>query len=46
MELYYYDLEWQQLELLPGEEIITSLEADRHLSIVYVLTNHSLYRIR
>ncbi len=46
MELYYHDLEWQQLELLPGEEIITSLEADRRLGIVYVLTNHSLYRIR
>jgi hypothetical protein len=46
MELYYHDLDWHQLELLPGEEIITSLEADRGLGIVYVLTNHSLYRIK
>ena len=46
MELYYHDLDWQKLELLPGEAIITSLESDRRLGMVYVLTNHSLYRIR
>lgn len=46
MELYYHDLDWQKQELLPGEESIVSLEADPRLGMVYVLTNHSLYRIR
>ena len=46
MELYYHDLEWHKHELLPGEEFIVSLEADSRLGILYVLTNHTLYRIR
>jgi hypothetical protein len=46
MELYYHDLDWHIQELLPGEESIVSLEADPRLGMVYVLTNHSLYRIR
>ncbi len=46
MELYYHDLDWHKQDLLPGEEFIVSLEADRRLGILYVLTTHSLYRIR
>ena len=46
MELYYHDLDWHKYELLPGEEFIVSLEADSRLGILYVLTNHTLYRIR
>ena len=46
MDLYYHDLEWKKLELLPGEEIIASLEADLRLGIIYVLTDKTLYRIR
>ena len=46
MELYYYDVDWNRMELLPGEPFITSLEADQRLGMVYVLTNHTLYRIR
>jgi hypothetical protein len=46
MELYYHDLDWHKHELLPGEEFIVSLEADSRLGILYVLTNHTLYRIR
>ncbi len=46
MELYYHDLDWHKHELLPGEDFIVSLEADNRLGILYVLTNHTLYRIR
>jgi len=46
MELYYHDLDWHKYELLPGEEFIVSLEANSRLGILYVLTNHTLYRIR
>jgi hypothetical protein len=46
MELYYHDLDWHKQELLPGEEYIVSLKADRRLGMVYALTHHSLYRIR
>jgi len=46
MELYYHDLDWHKHDLLPGEEFIVSLEADSRLGILYVLTNHTLYRIR
>lgn len=45
MDLYYYDLDWHKHELLPGEEFIVSLEADSRLGILYVLTNHSIYRV-
>ena len=46
MELYYHDLDWQKHELLPGEEFIVSLEADRRHGILYILSNHTLYRIK
>jgi hypothetical protein len=46
MDLYYFDLDWHKQDLLPGDEMITSLAADRRRGIVYVLTNHTLYRIR
>jgi hypothetical protein len=46
MELYFHNLEWHKLELIPGEEIIASLEADLRHGIVYVLTDKTLYRIR
>ena len=46
MELYYHDLDWHKHELLPGEEFIVSLEADRRHGILYVLSNHTLYRIK
>jgi hypothetical protein len=46
MELYYHDLDWHKHELLPGEDFIVSLEADSRHGILYVLTSHTLYRIR
>lgn len=46
MELYYYDLDWHKHELLPEEEFIVTIKADNRLGILYVLTNHSIYRIR
>jgi hypothetical protein len=45
-EVHFHDLEWRKLELLPGGEIVASLEADLRHGILYVLTDHSLYRIR
>ena len=45
-ELYYHDLDWAKLEIIPGEENIVSMKADRRNGILYVLTSHTLYRIR
>jgi len=45
-ELYYHDLDWHKHELLPGEEFLVSLEADSRHGILYILTSHTLYRIR
>ena len=45
-ELYYHNMEWQKLELLPDEDYIVSIKADRRNAIFYALSNRTLYRIR
>jgi len=44
--LHYHDQELHRQDLLPDDANILSIKADKRNGIVYVLTHHTLYRIR